>query len=124
MLTVLPLRDKAEIYEKFNKYEITADEYSGCVVAESGSEILGECLYKLNEKGIEILRLEPRNDLALADGILRSALHVAAERSAMDARFSADAPSELFAKLGFIKNEQERTLDIDKLFGGCACHQK
>jgi hypothetical protein len=57
----------------------------------------------------------------LADGVLRSALHVAAERSAMDARYVDTAPVELFKKLGFIKDADEHTLNIDKLFGGCGC---
>ena len=37
----------------------------------------------------------------LADGILRSALHVAAERSAMDARYADAAPMDVLKKLDF-----------------------
>jgi hypothetical protein len=55
----------------------------------------------------------------LADGILRAALHQAAERSAMDARYSPDVPEALLKTLGFIKDADTRTLDIDKLFGSC-----
>lgn len=119
MLTVLPCRDREEVKNIFNRYSVAFTENSGCVVARDRDEILGECLYELDEKRIIILRLSPQDDLMLADGILRSALHQAAERSAMDARFSADAPEAIFKTLGFIKNSDERTLNIEKLFGGC-----
>ena len=49
----------------------------------------------------------------LADGILRSALHIAAERSIMDARYAENASEELFEKLGFVKNKEEKQLDIE-----------
>ena len=119
MLTVLPCKDREEIENIFKSYSLEITENSGCVVARDRDEILGECLYELDYKSITVLRLSPQDDIMLADGILRSALHQAAERSAMDARFSADAPEALFKTLGFIKNADERTLDIDKLFGGC-----
>lgn len=119
MLTVLPCRDREETKNIFQKYSVAFTENSGCVVARDRDEILGECLYELDDKSITVLRLSPQDDMMLADGILRSALHQAAERSAMDARFSADAPEVLLKNLGFIKNADERTLDIDKLFGGC-----
>ena len=123
MITVLPCKDKDEIKERFLKSDLEYNEKSGFVSAKSGDEELGFCLYYLDEKSICILNLEPQNDIMLADGVLRSALHVAAERSAMDARYVDTAPVELFKKLGFIKNEDEHTLDIDKLFGGCGCKQ-
>ena len=62
-----------------------------------------------------------KEDLMLADGILRSALHVAAERSAMDAFYNDASDEGFYQKLGFIKSKEEKRLDIDKLFGGCCC---
>lgn len=121
MITVLPCKDKEEIKQRFLKSGLEYTEKSGFVSAKCQNEELGFCFYYLDEKGICILNLEPQNDIMLADGILRSALHVAAERSAMDARYSETAPKELFEKLDFIKNEDEHTLNIDKLFGGCGC---
>lgn len=121
MITVLPCKDKEKIRERFLKSGLEYTEKSGFVTAECCDEELGYCLYYLDEKSICILDLEPQNDIMLADGVLRSALHVAAERSAMDARYASTAPKELFKKLDFIKNEDEQTLNIDKLFGGCGC---
>lgn len=121
MITVIPLKEKEEIANVFssNGFEIT--EKSGAVIAKNRDEILGNCLYYLDERTITILSVEPKEDLMLADGILRSALHVAAQRSAMDAFYQGDTYEELFKKLGFIKSQEEKRLDIDKLFGGCCC---
>ena len=121
MVTVLPCKDKGKIKQRFEDNGFKYTEKSGFVTAECNGEEIGYCLYYLDEKGICILNLEPQKDLMLSDGVLRSALHVAAERSAMDARYSDTAPKELLKKLDFIKNEDEHTLNIDKLFGGCGC---
>ncbi len=119
MLTVLPCKETQEIKDIFSKYNLSYSENAGCVVARDKTEILGECLYLLDDKSILILRLSPQDDIMLADGILRSALHQATERSAMDARYSADMSEQLLKTLGFVKDSDTRTLDIDKLFGSC-----
>ncbi len=121
MITVLPCKDKEAIKQRFLEQGLEYTENSGIVSAVCNGQELGFCLYYLDEKSICILNLEPQNDIMLADGVLRSALHVAAERSAMDARYVDTAPVELFKKLGFIKDADEHTLNIDKLFGGCSC---
>lgn len=123
MITVSPEKDKTVIAELFSSSGILVNDFSAAVIAKCGDEILGFCLYDLDCKKIIVHKVEPKEDIMLADGILRSALHVAAERSVMDARYSEYAPEELFLKLGFIKNQAEKTLDIDKLFGGCGCQK-
>ncbi len=124
MITVLPSRDRDEISGLFKKHGLDTTCNSGCVIAHCGQEQIGYCIYELDEKSITVLELEPKQDLALADGVLRSALHVAAERSAMDARFSDTAPIQIFERLGFVKNKEERTLDINKLFISCCSCEK
>lgn len=121
MITVLPSDNREYIESAFKKAGLASTDKSGCVTAKFGDEILGECLYELDEKGIVIKKLYPESDIMLADGILRSALHVAAQRSAMDARYESTVSEELLRKLGFIKSREEKTLDIDLLFGGCGC---
>ena len=121
MISVLPCFDKQIINELFKKYNLEINAHSGCVIASSTDEVLGYCLYDLTQKGITVRELEPKSDLSLADGILRSALHVAAQRSAMDARYSDTAPEDVLGKLGFIVNPEEKMLNINKLFGGCNC---
>ena len=124
MISVLPCKDRIKITELFNEHNIEIDEFSSCVIARTGDEILGYCLYRLDSKTIIVFAVEPQGDIMLADGILRSALHVAAENFVLDAYYDDRAPIDLFRKLDFIKNADEKRLNIDKLFGGCNCHNK
>ena len=124
MISVLPCRDKQEIEKLFNKHNLATDECSGCVIASDGNSVIGYCLYSLSPKKITVFAVEPQEDIPLADGILRSALHVAAENFVFDAFYSECAPVQIFQLLGFVKNATEKRLDIDKLFGGCNCHNK
>lgn len=121
MITVSPQKDKALVTRLFLENGLLVSDFSSAVVAKCGDEVLGFCLYDLDDKKITVHKISPEEDMMLADGILRSALHVAAERSVMDAYYSEYAPEELFEKLKFIKNPTEMSLDIDKLFGGCGC---
>ena len=124
MISVIPSRNKAEIEHLFKKHNLATDEFSGCVIASTDDEVLGYCLYNLSPKTMTVFAVEPQSDLPLADGILRSALHVAAENFVLDAHYADCAPIDLFYKLDFIKNEEEKRLNIDKLFGGCNCGNK
>lgn len=124
MISVIPCRDKAKIKDLFNKHNISTDEFSGCVIASQKDEVLGYCLYSLSATKMVIFVVEPHSDIPLADGILRSALHVAAENFVLDAFYDDCAPVDLFRTLAFIKNEEEKRLNIDKLFGGCNCNNK
>lgn len=121
MISVLPSRDTAEIKALFEKHRLETDENSGCVIARTGEQVLGYCLYSLTPKTVTVFAVEPQSDIMLADGILRSALHVAAENFVLDAFYDDCAPIDLFQKLDFIKNADEKRLNIDKLFGGCGC---
>ena len=124
MISVIPCYDKQVIEKMFKNHKLAVDEFSGCVIATQKDEVLGYCLYSLNKKNITVFAVEPQSDIPLADGILRSALHVAAENFVIDAFYDDCAPVDLFRTLGFIKNECEKRLDIDKLFGGCNCSSK
>ena len=123
MIEVKPIHERELLTQLYEKHALSLDGYSGGVLARCGEETLGYCLYTLTERGITVRILEPQDDRFLADGILRSALHVAAERSAMDARYSETAPESLFQTLGFVKDSAQKTLDIDLLFGGCHCQK-
>ena len=121
MITVCPEKNREVINKLFLENGLIFNDFSSAVIAKFGEEILGYCLYDLESNKIVIHKVCPEEDIMLADGILRSALPVAAERSIMDAHYSDAAPEELFLKLQFVKNKSEKTLDIDKLFGGCHC---
>lgn len=121
MITISPIENLQRLEELFKNHGLFIGENASGVEAKFENESLGYCLFDLDDKGILIHILEPKDDIMMADGILRSALHVAAERSRMNAVYSMGAPEELFEKLGFILDKEKRTLNIDKLFGGCGC---
>lgn len=124
MITVSPSKDTEEIKRIFKEQNIEYCENSGCVIAKQGDEVLGKCLYNLDEKCMTILEIEPKEDIMLLDGILRSTLHIATERSIMKAIYTDNSYENIFEKLGFLKDKNLRTLDTDKLFGGCECDKK
>ncbi len=103
----------------FKKTNIEFNENSGCVCCKDGNEILGFSLYDLDKEKMTVKYIEPLNDVALADGILRSTLHIAAEHSILNAFYEDTVPCDFLEKIKFIKNEAEKRLDIDKLFQSC-----
>ena len=103
----------------FEKVNIVFGENSGCVCCKDGNEILGFCLYELDSYKMTVKYIEPAGDIALADGILRSTLHVAAERNILNAFYDDTVPYDFLKKINFIKDEDKKRLDIDKLFKSC-----
>ena len=116
--------EKKPLYENsltdfYAKKNLKIEDNIGCVVAMNNGEMLGYCSYILDEQSITITALAEFPDLFMADGILRSALHVADYRGITQALYSKEAPIDIFRKLDFIKNEQESTLKIEKLSQKC-----
>ncbi len=123
MISILPTTDRALIRNFYIKHSLPYGENAAAVIAREHTEVLGYCLFDLYDRSVLVRFLTPETDLLLADGILRSALHVAAEHFAMDARYCETAPGELFKKLGFVPAGQDGILDIDLLFRGCHCEK-
>ena len=93
-------------------------------MARNGDDFLGCCLYEIDNQKIVINFLTPEDDIMLADGILRSALHIADFRGITDAFYSQPALEVILKRLDFIKNEQEKSLKIEKLHeSSCCCQQ-
>lgn len=123
MIFLKPLDDDKDINAYFEKSGIEYCENPGCVVCKDGDTVLGFSLYTLDNKKMVVKYIEPLGDIGLADGILRSTLHVAAERGVMDA-FYDGALEDFVLKINFIKDSLEKRLDIDKLFQSCCSCNK
>ena len=119
MIALAPISEKEEINRLFLENGLEFSEISGCVKAKCDGEVLGFCLYDLDKNGMTIYKIVPENDLSLADGILRSTLHIAAERSIMNAFYSGEDTESLCDKLGFIVDREEKRLNINRLFESC-----
>ncbi len=124
MITISPVKDKAEIEKYYLQFNQPFTENCGITLAQTDNKFLGCCLYEIDDKKIVINLITPQDDIMLVDGILRSALHIADFRGITDAFYSQTAPETLFKKLSFIKNEQEKSLKIEKLHeSGCCCQK-
>ena len=124
MINVLPIKEQTEINSFCEKFNIPNIENRGVTVARVGEEILGYCAFILNDDSITITHLTPENDIMLADGILRSALHIADFRSIVNAYYSNTAPITLLSMLGFIDNSEKMSLKIEKLHESCCSCEK
>ncbi len=120
MIELRPLEDTDKIKEFYETLGFPYNEFSGVVVATERGNKIGFCLYDLTDKKMLVKKIEPIVDIPLADGILRSSLHVAAERSIMDAFYEGEELESLCEKINFIKSKEEKSLKIDKLFSSCS----
>ncbi len=119
MLTLAPLKEKSEIESIFKELNFEFNEFSGVLTAFDGKEVIGKSLYYLDSEKITVIFIEPISDIPLADGILRSTLHIAAERSIMNAFYAETLPESFLKRIDFIKSKEEKSLQIDKLFKSC-----
>lgn len=124
MINVLPVTDSDTLKGIFEESGCEFNENSGCVVAADSTEILGRCLYYIDDESIKIIDVQPVDDIMLADGILRSALHVADYRGITEAFYLDSAPEQLFDSLDFIKSAADKSLKIEKLHESCCSCEK
>ncbi len=119
MIEIHPLREADKLAELYKSADVLMMKNSMAVVATDKDDILGYCLFEMCEDNLLIHALEPKEDVYFADGILRSALHVGVENGRNEAFYSEKAPESLFKSLLFIKNAENRELNVDKLFSSC-----
>ena len=119
MIELRPLEDSSKIKEFYEKLKFAYNEFSGVVIATERGTQIGFCLYDLDDKKMLVRKIEPISDIPLADGILRSTLHVAAERSIMDTYYEGIELENLCEKLDFIKSKKDKSLKTEKLFSSC-----
>ncbi len=119
MINVTPINDSAALSYFCAENGIEVMKNRGVTVAKDGEEILGFCAYILTDDSITVTHLSTEEDIMLADGILRSALHIADFRGITNAFYTDSAPVKLFSLLGFIKSDEEKALKIEKLHESC-----
>ncbi len=119
MIEIHPLRDKDKLAVLYNDAEVLLNDNSIAIVATDGDLVLGNCLFDLTDEMLIVRHLEPTDDVMLADGLLRSALHVGTENGVMTAYYSEHAPEDLINKLGFVKNSGMKELNVNLLFSSC-----
>ena len=118
MITLKVTSDRQLTEKYYNEAGVPFSEYSNLLLATDKEEILGYCLFDIDTV-LTVHIIEPLSDLSLLDGVLRSTLHVGCERGVVDAFYADTAPVAAFNALSFVKNSDEKRLDVDKLFKSC-----
>ncbi len=112
--------DKA--IELYNKNSLSySEDISKAIGVFDNEEILGTCLYDITPGTITIRQIDPKDNLTMADSLLRSALFIAANRGIMEAYWCEPLEADLIKRLGFLGNEANKTIDITNLFNPCGC---
>ncbi len=124
MIEILVCDSFAEIKELYQKNGLEADANALAVRAMSGELCLGYCLFQIQENVATVFAVEPVEDLLLADGLLRSALHVGTERGITEAFYANEKYETLYQKIRFLEDKTEKRLRLQNLFSDCCCSQK
>jgi hypothetical protein len=86
----------------------------------SNGEAAGICLFYLLDGAAVFTKLEyPKEDMPLADALVRASLRFAQDRGAHTADFSALAQDEALRKFGFIEKSPDCRREIVRLFKDC-----
>lgn len=124
MIEVNVIKDFFETKKIFEDYNIVFGENCYCMSAKDGEDVLGICLFKYEEDSVIIKELQPRNDLSIIDGVLRSTFFVASNRKIEKAFYDNDNLINVFEKLDFIDNIENKSLKLKKIFDSCGCCNK
>ena len=124
MLEILVCEDKEKVKELYLSLNIEyKDEYLA-IRAMAGDDCLGFALFEINGGAETVFAVEPKCDALLADGLLRSALHVGTERGITKAYFCGDDYVELYKKIDFIEDNETKKLKLQNLFTDCCSCKK
>lgn len=119
MIEIRPERKQSVLERLYRSAKIPMNERSMAAVAFDGDEVIGNCLFDMDDDSLTVRSINPSDDVMFADGLLRSALHIGTENGIMTAYYSDESPIDLLNKLNFIKNETKKELDVEKLFKSC-----
>ena len=124
MLEILICEDKEKAKDLYASLDIEYKEEYLAIRAMAGDECLGFALFEINSGSETVFAVEPKNDALLADGLLRSALHVGTERGITKAYFQGDDYIELYKKINFIEDLENKELKLQNLYSDCCACKK
>lgn len=122
MIQIQPVDDKVTVQALCRAAGITYSDAMRGALMRDGETRLGYALFACFDGYAVIHALEPADDLALADGMLRSIIHMALRSNCFSVYYTDTAPEAVFVQLGFVMNPKEKQLNTHKLFetcGGC-----
>ncbi len=122
MVFYKPYSNQKEIAELFPKADFSEDTVYGAYEALESEEATGKCLVKITGTACEVTDLEaPADAPLLIEGLLRSALHFAANRGAYTAECRLEAIKDVLLLLGFREENGVFQGTIPDLLAGSCC---
>lgn len=124
MVFYKPYSNQQEIAELFPQTDFSEDTVYGAYTALENEAVTGKCLVKIRGTACELLDLEAlQSDALLIEGLVRSALHFAANRGAYTAECRLEAIKDVLLLLGFREeNGVFQGIIPDLLAGSCCKH--
>jgi hypothetical protein len=119
MLEVLVCKDHNITQKLFKEAEVALPQTPLAIRAMNGEEMLGFCLFDIEDEKETVLFLSPEKDTLLADGLIRSALHVGTQRNITEAFYGEKVSTDLLKKINFLEDEKEKKLKLQNLFTDC-----
>lgn len=122
MVFYKPYSDNSKITEWFPQTDFSEDAVYGAYTALENEEITGKCLVKIRGTACEIMDLEATAaDPLLVEGLIRSALHFAANRGAYAAVCRLHSIKDVLLLLGFREENDTFSGTIPELLAGRCC---
>lgn len=122
MVFYKPYSDNSKIAEWFPQTAFSEDAVYGAYTALESGAVTGKCLVKIVGTACEITDLEASSaDPLLVEGLLRSALHFAANRGAYAAVCRLHSVKDVLLLLGFREENGTFSGTIPELLAGSCC---
>lgn len=116
MIKVQIVEDKTLAKELCEKAGFFVTDNRFVMAAEDRGEILAYSVFTIDKNIMTLEYLFPEEDALMADAIIRSTLHIAATRGLTDVFYGEKCSEKLLSVLKFIKDKNEKTLDVSRLF--------
>lgn len=124
MLQILVCEDKNITQNLYKSLKLEYKAEYLAIRAMAGEDCLGFALFCIDKNSETVFAVEPKEDRMLADGLLRSALHVGCERGITEAFYLGDDYIELYEKINFIEYKEQNKLKLQNLFTDCCACKK
>ncbi len=122
MVFYKPYSNQKEIAELFPQTDFSEDTVYGAYTALENEAVTGKCLVKIRGTACELSALEAlQTDALLIEGLVRSALHFAANRGAYTAECRLENIKDILQLLGFQKADGVFRGTVPELLAGSCC---
>lgn len=125
MVFYKPYSDCTEISVLFPQIPFAEDAVYGAYTALENEEVTGKCIVEIRGTACTLTALEASpSDPLLVEGLVRSALHFAANRGAYAAECRLENIKEVLLLLGFSEENGVFRGTIPELLAGSCCKHK